>query len=365
MDKYEGKYYLQYACPGTQYNIYADGVYVGDSPLGPFELALNNPYSYKPGGFLPGAGHGSTMRDKHSNLWHTATMRISMNHIFERRVGIWPAGFDADGELFCNQRYGDWPMAVEGGTMDPWKNPDWYLLSYKKLMKASSAEEGKGPELAADENVQTWWRAATEERGQWLSMDLGKVCDVHAVQVNFADDKIDIPVPGEIKGTTQARYIAENQAQYPTVKWNTKHQDYDFYHGYEKNDKEQGNYDFPFGFGLSYTSFTLSDEKLVENTEKHAVFEVTVKNTGERDGAEVVQLYVSYPENPVDRSIRNLKGFERVELASGESKKVRIKVNKYELGWYNEKENAFVQDFSYLAFISTDEQHINAVGIAF
>ena len=104
MDKYEGKYYLQYACPGAQYNVYADGVYVGDSPLGPFELAKNNPYSYKPGGFLPGAGHGSTMWDKHGNLWHTSTMRISINHTFERRVGIWPAGFDADGELFCNQR---------------------------------------------------------------------------------------------------------------------------------------------------------------------------------------------------------------------------------------------------------------------
>lgn len=209
MDKYQGKYYLQYACPGTQYNIYADGVYVGDSPLGPFTLAANNPYSYKPGGFLPGAGHGSTMWDKYDNLWHTATMRISMNHQFERRVGIWPAGFDADGELFCNQRYGDWPMAVEQAKQDPWKNPDWYLLSYKKSVSASSAEEGKGPELTADENVQTWWRAATADSGQWLCMDLGDVCDVHAVQVNFADDKIEIPVPGEIRGTSQARYIEE------------------------------------------------------------------------------------------------------------------------------------------------------------
>ena len=118
MDKQNGKYYLQYACPGTQYNTYSDGVYVSSGPLGPFTLADNNPYSYKPGGFLPGAGHGSTMRDRKGNWWHAATMRISMNHDFERRVGIWPAGFDADGELFCNQRYGDWPMAAEG---DPWR----------------------------------------------------------------------------------------------------------------------------------------------------------------------------------------------------------------------------------------------------
>lgn len=209
MDKYQGKYYLQYACNGAQYNTYADGVYVSDNPLGPFILAKNNPYSYKPGGFLPGAGHGSTMRDRNENLWHSATMRISVNHQFERRVGVWPAGYDSDGELFCNQRYGDWPLSVEQGQMDPWRNPEWYLLSYGKAMTASSYEEGKEPEKAADENVQTWWRAASAKPGQWLQMDLGREYDVRAVQINFADDKIEMTVPGEIRGTTQARYIEE------------------------------------------------------------------------------------------------------------------------------------------------------------
>lgn len=209
MDKYKGKYYLQYACSGTQYNIYSDGVYIGDSPLGPFVLADNNPYSYKPGGFLPGAGHGSTMWDQQENLWHTATMRISKNHDFERRVGIWPAGFDADGELFCNQRYGDWPMAVEDGKMDPWKDPQWYLLSYGKPAAASSFVEGKEPKSATDENVQTWWRSATAKSGEWIQVDLEKSYTVNAVQINFADDAIDIPVPGKIRGTTQARYIEE------------------------------------------------------------------------------------------------------------------------------------------------------------
>lgn len=121
MNKHNGKYYLQYAFPGTQYNIYGDGTYISDSPLGPFTLAKNNPFSYKPGGFIPGAGHGSTLEDKNGNLWHTSTMRISVNHQFERRLGIWPAGFDKDGELFCNQRYGDWPMKIESGKNDPWK----------------------------------------------------------------------------------------------------------------------------------------------------------------------------------------------------------------------------------------------------
>ena len=205
MDKQNGRYYLQYACPGTQYNTYSDGVYVSSSPLGPFTLAGNNPYSYKPGGFLPGAGHGSTMQDEKGAWWHTATMRISMNHDFERRVGIWPAGFDADGELFCNQRYGDWPMTVEG---DPWRDPAWMLLSAGKKATASSFTEGHEPEKA-EENVQTWWRASTTDRTEWLQIDLGRDFDVHAIQINFADDKIDIPCPGQIVGGSQARYIEE------------------------------------------------------------------------------------------------------------------------------------------------------------
>lgn len=211
MDKFEGRYYLQYAAPGTQYNTYSDGVYVGESPLGPFTLAANNPYSYKPGGFLPGAGHGSTMRDQTGGWWHVSTMRISVNHDFERRVGLWPAGFDADGELFCNQRYGDWPMAAEG---EPWRDPAWMLLSVSKTATASSFVPGHEPDKATEENVQTWWRAASNSRDEWLCVDLGSVFDVHAIQVNFADDRIDLPCPGEIRPGSQARYIEE--AEYAT-----------------------------------------------------------------------------------------------------------------------------------------------------
>ena len=214
MDKHDGKYYMQYACPGTQYNIYADGVYISDSPLGPFTLAKNNPFSYKPGGFIPGAGHGSTMEDRFGNLWHTSTMRISINHNFERRLGLWLAGYDKDGELFCNQRYGDWPMKVEQAKLNPWKNPDWMLLSYGKSATASSFEEGKDASKATDENVQTWWKAASNTPGEWVEVDLGHVCDVHAVQINFADDKLNLTLPegAVLQGdVTMQRYIDESK----------------------------------------------------------------------------------------------------------------------------------------------------------
>ena len=149
------------------------------------------------------------MQDEQGNWWHTATMRISVNHDFERRVGIWPAGFDADGELYCNQRYGDWPLSLSGFRQDPWRAPAWMLLSAGKKASASSFVPGHEPSMSAEENVQTWWRAASNSREEWLCLDLGKVFDVRAVQLNFADDKLDIPCPGQIRPGSQARYIEE------------------------------------------------------------------------------------------------------------------------------------------------------------
>lgn len=204
MTLHNGKYYLQYACPGTEFNTYGDGVYVGDHPLGPFTLAMNNPYSYKPGGYFRAAGHGSTMEDKNGNWWHTASMQISKNHPFERRVGLWKAGFDADGELYCDQRFGDWPINVE---TKPFEEPDWYLLSYQKPVVASSYEEGKGPERVVDETNQTWWRAASNKPGEWVCIDLEEEKEVHAIQINFADDHIDEKPAGELRGTSQPRWI--------------------------------------------------------------------------------------------------------------------------------------------------------------
>lgn len=189
MTKYQGKYYLQYAIPGTQYNVYGDGVYVGDAPLGPFVPAKNNPYSYVPGGFITGAGHGSTLEDKQGRFWHISTMRISKNHDFERRLGLWKAGIDEDGELFCNQRYGDWPINAESGV---WEKPEWMLLSYGKQVRASS---GEGAEYVTDENIRTWWRAGSGEPGEWLVLDLDELKDVRAVQINFADEGLIQRIP--------------------------------------------------------------------------------------------------------------------------------------------------------------------------
>lgn len=191
MTKHGGKYYLQYACPATEYNIYSDGVYVSDHPLGPFVLQESNPFSSKPGGFITGAGHGSTILDEYGNYWHTSTMRVSVNHTMERRVGLFPAGFDKDGTLFCNQNFADYPLRIPRGEFDPWSvGPEWMLLSYKKPVSASSTAEGSDPALAVNEDIRTWWSAARPGEGEWLCVDLGKPSDIRAIQVNLADEGV-------------------------------------------------------------------------------------------------------------------------------------------------------------------------------
>ncbi len=211
MTKRGGKYYLQYACPGTQYNTYADGVYVGESPLGPFTLQKSNPYSGKPGGFITGAGHGSTIQDAYGNFWHAATMRISINHDFERRIGLFPAGFDRDGVLYCNQNFADYPHEIPAGKFDAAsQQPKWMLLSYHKPVTASS---GAKPELAVDENIRTWWSADSAQPGQWLCVDLEKQEDVRAIQVNFADEALSLEFPAEEYGSDRGDRRIELEPQ--------------------------------------------------------------------------------------------------------------------------------------------------------
>ncbi|WP_176374150.1 discoidin domain-containing protein, partial [Enterococcus sp. 12F9_DIV0723] len=182
MTKHQGKYYLQYSVPGTKYNVYGDAVYIGETPLGPFTIANNNPYSYKPGGFINGAGHGSTLKDIIDNYWHSSTMRICRNDNFERRIGMWKSGFDGDGELFCDQRYGDWPISVDS---QPFDKPNWMLLSYGKKVNVSSGENSM---TVVDEDIRTFWKAENNKQKEWIEVDLGKLMSVNAIQINFADD---------------------------------------------------------------------------------------------------------------------------------------------------------------------------------
>ncbi|HNM27740.1 MAG TPA: discoidin domain-containing protein, partial [Saprospiraceae bacterium] len=193
MTQYGNRYYLQYGAPGTEFSGYADGVLVGPGPLGPF-TPQSDPLSSKPGGFIHGAGHGSTFQDAWGNYWHTSTLAISVKNNFERRIGLWPAGFDADSVMYCNTAFGDYPHYLPAGPADHLQSrfTGWMLLNYQKPVQASSALPGHPANLAVDENVKTWWAAASNQPGEWFQTDLGDTCTVYAIQVNHADQGVDV-----------------------------------------------------------------------------------------------------------------------------------------------------------------------------
>ncbi len=191
MTKYNGKYYLQYASPGTEFKTYADGVYTSDSPTGPFKYETYSPFSYKPGGFISGAGHSGTFKDKYGNYWHVSSMTISIRHMFERRLGLFPACFDNDGVLRTFTAFGDYPAIMPDHKINFDRESlfrGWMLLSYKKKATASSSLEKYPVKNAFDEDIRTWWSAGTGDPGEWLSVELDHNVTVRAIQVNFADN---------------------------------------------------------------------------------------------------------------------------------------------------------------------------------
>ena len=212
MTKHDGKYYLQYAAPGTQFNVYGDGVYIGDSPLGPFTYMKNNPMSFKPGGFTNGAGHGITVKQTNGQYWHFATMALASNAQWERRLCMFPTYFDDEGLMYSNTAYGDYPRFSPDHPTRAGQHCGWMLLSYKGRVTVSSSlkqimkftsndnevtetelplEENNNDEIVSkvlsDENPKTFWVADANDDKQWVKIEMLHPGKIYAFQLNFHD----------------------------------------------------------------------------------------------------------------------------------------------------------------------------------
>ncbi len=227
MTKHNGKYYFQYGAPGTEFSGYADGVVVGSKPLfdGIPITPQSDPLSMKLGGFARGAGHGATYQDNNDNYWHVSTIEISVKNNFERRIGIWPAGFDNDDVMWCNTAFGDYPHYLpEAMKSSEFKYGDgfsgWMLLNYKKPITVSSTLGSYYANNANDENIKTYWSAASADKGEWIQSDLGNVSTVNAIQINYADQGVADDHFGKWNGGEQYH---QYKLYYSTdgKKWNT------------------------------------------------------------------------------------------------------------------------------------------------
>ena len=144
----------------------------------------------------------------------------------------------------------------------------------------------------------------------------------------------------------------KTERQYPGIKedgdeyWQT-HYDEGIYVGYRWYDSKEVPVQFPFGHGLSYTSFEYSNAKAAKPYMKSdgiLKVSVDVANTGDRDGAEVVQLYIADTEASIDRPSKELKGFEKVYLKAGEKRTVTFEIDTEDLSFFDAEKHAWVAE---------------------
>ncbi len=128
--------------------------------------------------------------------------------------------------------------------------------------------------------------------------------------------------------------VPYKESDLPQVNWDTDSQWYDYYHGYTKLEKEGIEPLLPYGFGLSYTEFSLTDAIFFADSE-NVYAGCKVKNTGLKEGSQVVQMYVGFKNSEVNRPVKILRGFLRVDLNAGEEKDVRISCPVEKIKWYN------------------------------
>ena len=121
----------------------------------------------------------------------------------------------------------------------------------------------------------------------------------------------------------------------------------DIFVGYRWADKEKIKPLFPFGHGLSYTTFAYgkpSADKKTMTADDTISFTVNVKNTGTREGQEVVQLYISDKKSSLPRPVKELKGFQKVKLAPGEEKAVTLTIDKKALSFFDDAKHEWVAE---------------------
>jgi len=145
--------------------------------------------------------------------------------------------------------------------------------------------------------------------------------------------------------------------------------EYGYYHGYKLMDKEGYEPAFPFGFGLSYTSYSYNNLKIDKDNireDEEIQVSVEISNEGKISGEEIIQMYVGYKKSAVDRPIKDLKGFRRLFLDAGEIKTITLNLKAEDLAYYDtEKGKWFIEKIEYEIFIGPSSNKEDLLSISF
>ena len=157
--------------------------------------------------------------------------------------------------------------------------------------------------------------------------------------------------------------IAFNATDYPEflhIEDESREIDYGYYHGYTLLDKKGIEPQYPFGYGLSYTAFEIANIS-AEKAEKSITVSADVKNIGELDGDEVLQVYVSSESTEQDRPVKLLKGFKRVGVKAGETVNARVEIDLEDIKFYNAENGEWELDKAYTILVGTNSQNAKPV----
>ncbi|HMF34792.1 MAG TPA: glycoside hydrolase family 3 C-terminal domain-containing protein, partial [Candidatus Lokiarchaeia archaeon] len=161
----------------------------------------------------------------------------------------------------------------------------------------------------------------------------------------------------------------KNDQQLPFFDPKAKVIDYGYYHGYKLMDKQGEEPAFPFGFGLSYTTFAYSNLQLDRDAigvDETLQVSVEVTNTADRAGEEIVQLYVGYVDSAVDRPVKDLKAFSKVALEPGETKSLTLPLKAQDLAYYEVGTSQWVvESIEYVVFIGPSSRAADLLSTPF
>ena len=149
----------------------------------------------------------------------------------------------------------------------------------------------------------------------------------------------------------QIGFSDHNQGKYKGVR-NVGYTEYeeDIYVGYRYFDTFQKNVSYPFGYGLSYTTFDYQNAS-VKNVGDKVIVSVDIKNVGNRAGKEIVEVYVTAPKGKVEKPAKELKAFAKTRsLQPGETQTLKMEIKKDDLASFNEKASAWIVDAGQYAF---------------